>query len=154
MWRAGIVTCQGMASGWNYFSSIYGKACMFNSVRHSVTKNISLISSCASRRVWMCTWHSLQMAAVGKSIQHGEFCVHPIVCMYSLNDMRKCSGTTATPIDHVNCGCGVSLPKETPPKRLDKRWTTAFKEQVEASSPSLIRFPRVAVLRISILSTV
>lgn len=27
--RAGIMTCQGTESGWNHFSSIYGKPCMF-----------------------------------------------------------------------------------------------------------------------------
>lgn len=40
--KAGIMTCQGMGSGWNHFSSLYGKPCMFKSVRHLVIKNISI----------------------------------------------------------------------------------------------------------------
>lgn len=64
--KAGIMTCQGMGNGWNHFSSIYGKPCMFKSLRHLVTKNISVISSYASLHVWICTWNSLQMAAPGK----------------------------------------------------------------------------------------
>lgn len=40
--RAGIMTCQDMKSGWNHSTSIYGKSCMCKSVRHLVTKNISI----------------------------------------------------------------------------------------------------------------
>lgn len=43
-----------------------GKRCMFKSVRHLVTKNISIISSYASLHVWICTWNSLQMEAWGE----------------------------------------------------------------------------------------
>lgn len=51
------------------------KLCMFKSVRLLVTKNISIISSCASLHVWICTWNSLQMAAQEKSMQLEEFCI-------------------------------------------------------------------------------
>ena len=74
--KAGIMMCQGMKKGWNHFSSIYRKPCMFKSVRHLVTKNTSIISSYASLHVWICTWNSLQMEPQGKSIQLGEFCIH------------------------------------------------------------------------------